>query len=320
MENALEGLPYLRGIDNALKDEALTSNSDKEGTRTIIYNLCRFLEIGTNSIYQELLRNYEYTILMEYKNLLELVIKRLPKEFKKRNITGLQSYFLNQYNEFYDRSLNKSNELSELLKEHQRLKQSIEAVPMEEIWGTEEFDRIHNLESDFEDEFFEMSTTIAQYADDIKELDDLYKIIAGFSLSDIFDKIKELYNLVESKLKDVSQPEDVFVDSSVPWIIYTVFNEFDLIQEIEKDKFEEQIKYKNRKYTFKGKDRKKKVLARAIYLFSDFVQSEYQEKWQKRMATQFDIKSYRNIRNKIYEEEVFRRLEKRIAPFKSLLN
>src|SRR5699024_10645590 len=84
--------------------------------------------------------------------------------------------------------------------------------------------------------------------------------------------------------------------------------------------FEEQIKYKNRKYTFKGKDRKKKVLARAIYLFSDFVQSEYQEKWQKRMAPQFDIKYYRNIRNKIYEEEVFRRLEKRIAPFKSLLN
>lgn len=323
MEKALTGLKYLREMEIAMNDSFRNLEDRKGATRKIVYSVSDFWAVGVDDIYDELLLSYEYGVLGEYKKLLEMVIHRLPGEFKIRHVKNLKDYFYKEYDKHYEDSLLDVRYLNVLLENYEKEKDSIKYTTTEEMMegemlGNGDYDRKEDRENNFSQTYLEKIRTLNYYGDKFMDLDNRLRMLDHYPLSDMFEKARELLRLVELKLNDISEPEDVFIDETVVWIVYRVFNELDLIEEIDKETFKDQLRYRNRTLTIKAKRKKKTILAKAISQLSNFVLPEYKGEWEKKMANHFKIKSYSKIKNKQYHSDEEFELERIIRPFKDL--
>lgn len=318
MKHAHSGLENLRKIELALNDSFLNEETPDDVTKEIVYNLHDFWSLNLDKIYDELFLNDSYVVLTEYKRLLEMTLNKLPDELLQRGAEDLTAYFGDEYERCYEGSIKEVRELNNLIDSYEKEKKHIETSTT--IQGQEKIMEIYQLDNGFSLNYNDKIASLINYGD---KFNDINLRMNVYDVSDILPKIlikaRELYDLVISKLKDVPQPADVFIDEPMIWMAHGIFKRLELIEEVGFDEFRNQLGFRDKQIKIKAKPKKKTLIAKTIYQLCDFVIPEYRETWETKMADYFKIKSYPKIKNKQYDSEEEFLLERLIRPFKELL-
>lgn len=318
MKHAHSGLENLRKIELALNDSFLNEETPDDVTKEIVYNLHDFWSLNLDKIYDELFLNDSYVVLTEYKRLLEMTLNKLPDELVQRGAEDLTAYFGDEYERCYEGSIKEVRELNNLIDSYEKEKKHIETSTT--IQGQEKNMEIYQLDEYFSLNYNNKIDSLINYGD---RFNDISLRMNPYEVDDILPKIlikaRELYDLVISKLKDVPQPADVFIDEPMIWMAHGVFKKLNLIEEVGFDEFRNQLGFRDKQITIKAKPKKKILIAKTIKKLSDFVVPEYRETWETKMADHFKLSYYSKVKNKEPASGKDFLLERLISPFKELL-
>lgn len=316
MEKALMGIRYLKNIQTALE----TNFGDVYAKRDILYNYYDFINLDIKELYDELLVCYEYGILREYEVLLDMFLNQLPGEFERRRIGDLSLYFSDEQVRAYENCIKQVKKLNNLLEAYERNINSI-VIPgttNEEVYASDEYYELEDVHVNFGQTFQMELDGLVISADKFNDSGNRANMMHYYQDNDRTKEIKRLYHFVKGRLYDITQPEDVFIDETIILMVYKVFTELDLIEEVDKKAFKDQLRYRDRTLTIRAKNKKKILLTKTISRLSHFVFPEYKDKWEIKMANHFKIKSYSKNKNKKLESEEEKKMGKMIEPFMNL--
>lgn len=321
MDILRKGLTHLKNIDSYLEDSLLIEEYPEDRIQYIVDELYDFIRLDNDELYVQLFDTTSYTMVAELNRLMGKLKLNLVSELEFIGIDNLADYYDKKSTLLRKKCIEVIQEIGVLSNEYQKKKDFLwKDLPDDEMEALKEVDHfeLDKIEGDF---LFEFETSLNH----LKSLSEKAKRMRQqsfipLSVSDFTKKIETLEELAHFKLKDLTEVEDVFIDEIVVFIAYKAFVELGIIKEIDKGKFINQLRYRNRNLTLKVKNRQKKYAARVIYKLSNYVMPDYKDKWEQRMVEHFDLKSYDRIKNKKPNSEKLQRIDTLINVIDTSLN
>lgn len=337
MDTLKIGLEILRKIKFAIEELTFDNEVPKPKDQEIIDNIFNFMQLKSDQILSELNNNNFYNIVAEYDELSKMMIYQLPKELENLGIMSFEQF----YSDEFDHNVNKAEKIANDLKilsvnykkekrdrisKYGRDRNTAIQKMLEKEFDNEDYFSLEYMDTEFNDKYDNIAKSISGLKERFNHLGN--KRVIPYSLTDFIKIAEELHQITQRKLKHLAEPEDIFIDETMVWVAYKVFVGLDLIEEIDKEEFKEQFKYRNRKLSIKPKSNKM-FLVRAIFRLSSFVKDDYKKEWEIRLSNCFGIShtSYLKSRRKSYDKPVdekdpynkFDDIENIIRPFDNLL-
>jgi|GEM_PF-3537151 hypothetical protein len=312
MDEAKKGLKYLRIIYTSLKNKESSSNQEVL-TKQVIENILSFSDLDLHKIYDEVFDSSSYSLVSEYNRFLSFTIEQLKKEETLLKLGNLGDYFSNIYDEHLSKGIEQIEELYELVKLHRKLRDSTEPITNDN--NTELVEEYDQFIMNYNVRINDLVLTGNNF---IKTDQNRWKGI--FSIHEFIEKLEYIYFLSEARLKELSQPSEIFKSEVMVLASHQIFTKLKLIKKISLEEFKSQFQSKNRKLTIEQTPDTKKYLARVIFKLKPFVVEDYQDEWEKRMSTYFGIKSYSKIKNKCDDDNnTYKDIETMIKSFEKLI-
>lgn len=321
MDILRKGLASLKNIDSYLEDSLLIEEYPEDRIQYIVDELYDFILLDNDELYVQLFDTTSYTMVAELNRLMVKLKLNLVSELEFIGINSLADYYDNKSTLLRKKCNDIIQEIGVSSNEYKKKIDFLSKdLPEDDMEAFKEMDHVElaKIEGEF---LFEYETllhrlkSLSEKAERMRQ-----QSLIPLSVSDFTNKIEKLEELAHFKLKDLTEVEDVFIDEIVVFIAYKVFVGLNIIEHIDKDKFINQLRYRNRNLTLKVKNRKKKYASRAIYVLSKYVTPDYKDKWEQRMVEHFEIKSYERSRNSGTDKKEIQKIDNLINIIDTSLN
>lgn len=312
MEEAKKGLKELRVIYIALKNNNPLVRKDPR-TKSIIESILTFSNLDLNTIYDEIFDTTSYSLVSEYERFLKIIMDRLKNEKILFELKELGNYFTDDYDENLLLGLDQVERLFSLVKRHRDLSSS--EISFDDGDYSELIDQHDQFIMEYNIKVNDLVYVGKQFIDA-----DQKRWLGHFTINHFLDKLEYIYFLANSRLKELTQPKDVFKSEVMVLAAFKIFTDLKLIKKIDVEKFKDQFQFRDRKLTLEKTGDRKKYLASVIYKLKPFVIDEYQNEWEVRLSSYFEIKSYSKVRNKKYDDDTeFVKIDETLKSFKELI-
>ncbi len=312
MVEAKKGLKDLRVIYISLKNNNQLVRRDPR-TKSIIESVLRFSNLDLNTIYDEIFDTTSYSLVSEYERFLKFIMEKLKSEKILFELKELGNYFTDDYEENLLEGLDQVETLFSLVKRHRDFNGS--AISYDDNDYSELIDQHDQFIMEYNIKVNDLVYVGKQFIDA-----DQKRWLGHFTINDFLDKLEYIYFLANSRLKELTQPKDVFKSEVMVLAAFKIFMDLKLIRKVGAEEFKDQFQFRDRKLTLEKTGNSKKYLARAIYKLKPFVIDEYQNEWEIKLSSYFEISSYSKIKNKIDDDnEKFEIIEKTLKSFEAFI-